>query len=312
MAEKYFDVVIIGAGPAGLSAGLYAARAGLSALILEKLSPGGQAAITDKIENYPGGLADDSGPVLSARMAAQAESFGAVISSETVKEADFTGALKLVKTRRNEYRTKAVIIATGGKPKRAGCPGEAEFTGRGVSYCATCDAAFFRGQDVFVIGGGDSAVEEALFIAGFAGKVTIVHRRNELRAAKSLVDKAARNEKIAFLWDSVAEEIRGGNQVESIVFRNVKTGETSEYRGKSLGVFVFVGYEPVSELFAGKVLMDGGGYIITDENMKTSVPGVFAAGDVRAKSLRQVVTAAADGAIAGVWAEKYVSGLEGI
>ncbi len=308
-----YDVIIIGAGPAGLSAGLYAARANLDVVILEKMYPGGQIAITDEVDNYPGSEPNASGPSLTARMAEQAKHFGAKIVTDSVQDISLEGHIKVVEGKKNTYEGKTVIIATGGRPRLIGCPGEKEFTGRGVSYCATCDAPFFRDLEVFVVGGGDAAVEEALYITKFARKVTIVHRRDELRAAKSIVEKAKVNEKISFMWDTVIDEIKGGNEVEAAVFKNVKTGETKEYKAApedgTFGIFPFIGFLPVSELFEGKVEMDGG-YIITDENMRTNVGGVFAAGDVRVKSLRQVITAAADGAIAATHAEKYIESNE--
>ena len=307
-----YDVAIIGAGPAGLAAGLYAARAKLNTVVFEKLGEGGQIAITNEIENYPGAPAHSSGPSLSARMAEQAREFGALIVRDDITDVALDGDVKKLTGKAGSYEAKTVIIANGGKSKPIGCPGEVELVGKGVSYCATCDAGFFSDLEVFVIGGGDSAVEEAMYLTKFARKVTIVHRRDELRAAKSIQDKAFANAKIAFLWDTVVEEIKGDGIVESIVFKNVKTNEVTEYvadeEDGTFGIFPFIGFEPVSGLYTGKVEMDGVGYIITDDNMKTNVPGVFAAGDIRVKSLRQVVTAAADGAIAAVQAEKFIEG----
>ncbi|MFS8540912.1 MAG: FAD-dependent oxidoreductase, partial [Tissierellales bacterium] len=229
---------------------------------------------------------------------------------DTVKEVELEGKIKVIKGEKDEYQAKAVIIATGAKPKKIGCPGELELTGRGVSYCATCDAAFFEDLEVFVVGGGDSAVEEALYLTKFARKVTIIHRRDQLRAAKSIQEKAFANEKIHFMWNTVVKEIKGDGIVESMVVENVKTGEVTEIfadeEDGTFGIFVFVGLVPTTELFEGKLEMENG-YIITDEDMRTNIPGVFAAGDCRKKSLRQVVTAAADGAIAAVQAEKYIN-----
>jgi thioredoxin reductase (NADPH) len=245
-------------------------------------------------------------------MAEQTKEFGAEIIKDDITSVDFSGDLKKLTGKAGEYTAKAVIIANGGKPKPIGCPGEAELTGKGVSYCATCDAGFFSDMEVFVIGGGDSAVEEAIYLTKFARKVTIVHRRDALRAAKSIQDKAFANDKIGFLWDTVVEEIGGDGLVEFIKFKNVKTGEVSTYNADeedgTFGVFPFIGFDPVSHLYKDIVEMDAAGYIITDDNMKTSVPGVFAAGDIRVKTLRQVVTAAADGAIAAVMAEKHIEG----
>jgi len=305
-----YDLIIIGAGPAGLAAGLYGARARLKTLILEKTQVGGQIVTTDELANYPGAPEGTTGPSIIGRMADQAKEFGAEIKKDSVVDVDFTGKIKKVKCEGEEYQAKAVIIAAGATPKKIGCPGEIELTGKGVSYCATCDADFFTDFEVFVIGGGDAAVEEAMYLTRFARKVMVVHRRNELRAAKSIQEKAFKNEKLEFIWDSVVEEIKGNGIVESIVLKNVKTGELSEYcadeEDGTMGIFPFVGFMPLSDTFKGKVGMDAGGYIITDDDMKTNVEGVFAAGDIRVKSLRQVVTAAADGAIAAVTAEKYI------
>lgn len=309
MAEIY-DVIIIGEGPAGLSAGLYAARSRLKTLILEKEKAGGQIVTTDEVANYPGSIENATGPSLINRMVEQAKDFGVEIKLDTVKEVELDGKIKIVKGEKEEYQTKTVIIATGAKPRKIGCPGEEELRGRGVSYCATCDAAFFEDLEVFVVGGGDSAVEEALYLTKFARKVTIIHRRDQLRAAKSIQEKAFANEKIHFMWNTVVKEIKGDGIVESMVVENVKTGEVTEIfadeEDGTFGIFVFIGLVPTTELFEGKLEMENG-YIITDEDMRTNIPGVFAAGDCRKKSLRQVVTAAADGAIAAVQAEKYIN-----
>jgi len=309
MAELY-DVIIIGEGPAGLSAGLYAARSRLKTLIIEKEKAGGQIVITDEVANYPGSIENATGPSLIKRMVQQAQDFGAEMKFDTVTEVELDGKIKVIKGEKDEYQAKTVIIATGAKPRKIGCPGEEELTGRGVSYCATCDAAFFEDLEVFVVGGGDAAVEEALYLTKFARKVTIIHRRDQLRAAKSIQEKAFQNEKIHFMWNSVVKEIKGDGIVESMVVENVKTGEVTEIFADeddgTFGIFVFIGLSPTTELFEGKLEMENG-YIITDEDMKTNIPGVFAAGDCRKKSLRQVVTAAADGAIAAVQAEKYIN-----
>ncbi|WP_129596182.1 thioredoxin-disulfide reductase [Anaerophilus nitritogenes] len=308
--ENLYDVVIIGAGPAGLSAGLYAARAKMKTLILEKERVGGQIVTTNEVVNYPGSIKDATGPSLVARMLEQSEEFGVERKKDTVVDVDFTQKIKVIKGEQGEYNAKAVIIASGAKPKLIGCPGEKELTGKGVSYCATCDADFFTDLEVFVVGGGDSAVEEALYLTKFARKVTIVHRRDELRAAKSIQEKAFKNSKIEFMWDTGIEEIKGDGIVESVVFKNKKTGEVTEYQANeedgTFGIFPFVGYQPLSEVYKGKINMNDVGYVITDVEMKTNVEGVFAAGDIREKSLRQVVTATADGAIAAVNAEKYI------
>jgi len=304
-----YDVVIIGSGPAGLAAGLYAARARLKTVIIEKEKAGGQIVTTEEVANYPGSIENASGPSLIARMVEQADEFGVERILDTITEVELDGKMKVLKGKKNEYKAKAVIIATGAKPRPIGCPGEKELTGKGVSYCATCDGAFFEDLEIFVIGGGDSAVEEALFLTKFARKVTIVHRRDELRAAKSIQEKAFKNEKVDFLWNSVVEEIKGDGIVESMVVKNTITGELTEIVADeddgTFGIFVFVGYLPETKLFDGLVEMEKG-YIKTDADMHTNIPGVFAAGDCRVKSLRQVVTATADGAIAAVQAERYI------
>ncbi|NLJ99565.1 MAG: thioredoxin-disulfide reductase [Tissierellia bacterium] len=309
-----YDVIIIGAGPAGLAAGLYASRARLNTLILEKEKAGGQIVTTDEVANYPGSIENAGGPSLIKRMVDQVDEFGAERKIDTIKEVELEGEIKVLKGEKDEYKTKTVIIATGAVPRAIGCPGEKELVGRGVSYCATCDAAFFEDMEVYVVGGGDTAVEEGMYLAKFARKVTIIHRRDELRAAKSIQEKAFANEKMAFMWDSVVTEIKGDGIVESMVVKNVKTGEETEVFADeddgTFGIFPFIGFLPATELFDGIIPMEGG-YIKTDEDMKTNIPGVFAAGDVRVKSLRQVVTATADGAIAAVQAGKYIDELEG-
>ncbi len=304
-----YDVVIIGAGPAGLAAGLYASRARLNTLIIEREKAGGQIVTTDEVANYPGSIENATGPSLVKRMVDQAEEFGSKKILDTIQEVDFNGKVKILKGEKGEYKAKSVIIATGAVPRPIGCPGEKELTGRGVSYCATCDAAFFEDLEVYVMGGGDTAVEEAMYLTKFARKVTIVHRRDELRAAKSIQEKAFKNDKIDFIWDSAISEVKGDGILESIKIKNLKTGEEKEIFADeddgTFGVFPFIGYLPATKLFDGIIDIENG-YIKTDENMKTNIEGVFAAGDVRVKSLRQVVTATADGAIASVQAEKYI------
>lgn len=310
--SKIYDVIVLGAGPAGLAAGLYAGRSRLSTLIIEKGQDGGQIAITDEIENYPGQIVDgESGPSLIARMTEQAEKFGAERISDTITEVQLDGEVKVLKSAKAEYQAKNIIIATGAYSRPIGCKGEAEFMGKGVSYCATCDANFFEDFEVYVVGGGDSAVEEAMYLSKFARKVTIIHRRNELRAAKSIQEKAFANPKIDFFWDSVVEEIYGDDILQGMIVKNVKTGETRKVEADPedgmFGLFGFIGTVPNSKLFEGIVEMDERGYIKTDDDMHTNVPNVYAAGDVRIKSLRQVVTAAADGAIAAVQVERSLS-----
>ncbi|OPD38646.1 thioredoxin reductase [Clostridium botulinum] len=308
--DNVYDLIIIGSGPAGLSAGLYAARARLKTLILEKNKAGGQIVITDEVANYPGSIRDATGASLVARMEEQVDEFGAERKKDNVKEVDFTGKIKIIKGEKEEYKAKSVIIATGAAPRHIGCKGENELIGKGVSYCATCDADFFTDLEVFVIGGGDSALEEALYLTKFARKVTVVHRRDALRGAKSIQEKVFKNPKIEIMWDSVVEEIKGDGIVESAVFKNKKTGEITEYFADeddgTFGIFVFVGYLPINNLFKDIVTMNEAGYIKTNDRMEINIEGIFAAGDIREKSLRQVVTAAADGAIAAVEAYKYV------
>lgn len=311
---KIYDVIILGAGPAGLTAGLYSGRSRLDTLIIEKGKDGGQIAITDEIENYPGQMVEgESGPSLIARMTQQAEKFGAERVSDTIKEVVLDGPVKKIICSNGTYESKAVILATGASPRPIGCKGEAEFMGKGVSYCATCDAAFFEDFEVFVVGGGDSAVEEAMYLSKFARKVTIIHRRDELRAAKSIQEKAFANPKMNFMWDSVVEELHGDGILSSMTVKNVKTGELTTVNADEedgmFGVFGFIGYIPRSDLFEGQVEMEKG-YILTDQDMHTNLEGVFAAGDIRKKSLRQVVTAAGDGAIAAMQAEHYISNLK--
>jgi thioredoxin reductase (NADPH) len=312
---KIYDVIIIGGGPAGLAAGLYAGRAKMDTLIIEKEKFGGQIVITDEIENYPGSLVEgETGPSLIGRMVEQAKKFGAETVEDTVTEVELEGDVKTVKGRHGEYQAKTIIVTGGATHTVIGCLGEKEFTGKGVSYCATCDAAFFEDFEVYVVGGGDAAVEEAMYLTKFARKVTIIHRRDRLRAAQSIQEKAFANDKIDFLWNTTVEEIKGDGIVQSMVVRNTQTGELTEIEADeedgTFGIFVFIGFKPVSALYEGKLDMEKG-YILTDDDMHTNIPGVFAAGDIRKKSLRQVVTAAADGAIAATQACKYIEEMEG-
>ncbi|MGF0034553.1 thioredoxin-disulfide reductase [Bariatricus sp. SGI.154] len=312
MGEIY-DVIILGAGPAGLAAGLYAGRSRLSALIIEKGQDGGQIAVSDEIENYPGQKVEgESGASLIARMTEQTERFGTKRVTDTITEVVLEGEIKVLRSARAEYQAKNVIIATGAHPRPIECKGEAEYIGKGVSYCATCDANFFEDLEVYVVGGGDSAVEEAMYLTKFARKVTLIHRRNELRAAKSIQEKAFKNPKLEFMWDTIVEELGGDEILSEMTVKNVKTGETTRIVADEedglFGLFGFVGTLPNSKLFEGIIDMDERGYIRTDEDMHTNIPGVYAAGDVRIKSLRQVVTAVADGAIAAVQVERSMQG----
>lgn len=303
-----YDLAIIGGGPAGLTAAIYGARGGLKTVLFEAGMPGGQAALTDLIENYPGFPQGVNGPQLMSQFLEQATRFGAEVRLEEVQEASLGGSLKTIRTSRGEYEARAVVVATGARQRRLGVPGEAEFLGRGVSYCATCDGAFFRDKKVAVIGGGDAAVEEALFLTRFAREVVIIHRRDRLRATKILQERAMANEKVRFFWNTVVDRILGEAKVEALALRDVETGKTSAEPVD--GVFVFVGTEPNTKLFQGQGLnLDEQGYVVTDEEMRTSVPGVFAAGDVRAKKLRQVATAVGDGAQAAMAAEHFLASI---
>ena len=302
--EHIYDTIIIGGGPAGLSAGLYASRSRMDTLIIERAKFGGQATTTDELENYPGSIEECTGTSLSKRMKHQAEEFGTQFVKEEVVEVELEGDIKVIKCKKETYKARTIIIATGAYPRLGGFKNEIELRGKGVSYCATCDADFFTDLDIAVLGGGDSAITEAIYLAKFGETVTVIHRRDQLRAAKSLQEKAFNNPKIKFVWDTVVEEAKGEEILEGLVLKNVKTGEVSDL--KVDGCFVFVGYLPISELFKGKVTMNDRGDIITDEEMRTNIPGVYAAGDIREKLLRQVITAAADGAIAATHAEHYI------
>lgn len=298
------DLIIIGGGPAGLAAGLYAARARLDTLLFERGIPGGQIALTNSVENYPG-ILSISGMELAENLQRHAETFGMKTEYGTVTRVDLAGKVKRIFLEDGqEFAAKAVIIATGADHKKLGVPGEDDFAGRGVSYCAVCDGAFFRDRQIAVIGGGDSAIDEGLYLARIGKQVTVIHRRNELRAEKILQEQAFANPRMAFLWDTVVERIAGGEAVERLELRHLKTGETSELAIE--GVFIYVGLLPNTGFLAGSGLLDAQGYVPSNEKMETPVPGVYAVGDIRPNTLRQVVTAAADGAIAAMQAEKYI------
>lgn len=305
---KDFDVVIIGAGPAGLSAGIYAGRANLKTAIIEKLGPGGQVMITDKIANYPGFPEEISGFDLSDKLTAHCQKFGAQIIYDEVESVSQEDGWKVIKCKGETIRGRVLILASGVRHKYIGIPGENELRGRGVSYCATCDGPFFKGEPVVVIGGGDAAIEEGIYLTQFASSVTIVHRRKEFRAAPIIVDHAKGNSKITFELDSVGVSINGKESVESITLKNVVNG--SEKTIPTKAVFIFIGYNANTEFLEGFVKMTPEGWILTNEEMETDKPGVFAAGDLRNKTMRQVVTAVADGAIAGQNAWKYLSGMK--
>ncbi len=306
-----YDVIVLGAGPAGLTAGLYAGRSRLNTLIIEKGQDGGQIAITNEIENYPGQqLNGESGPSLIARMTAQAEEFGVQRAYDSIKYAELRGDVKKLVGVKDEYFARTVILATGAVPRPIECKNESKFVGKGISFCATCDAAFFEDLDVYVVGGGDAAVEEAIYLTKFARKVTIIHRRDELRAAKSIQEKAFANPKISFLWNTVVDEVNGDEVLSKMVVKNTKTGELATIEADEddglFGLFGFVGLLPNTRLYDGMVEMENG-YIVAGETTETSLPGVYAVGDVRTKLLRQVVTAVADGAMAVHMAEEYLA-----
>ena len=301
------DLIIIGAGPAGLTAGLYASRARLKTVLLEKLAPGGQILTTDFVENYPGFPEGLSGFELVDRMKRQAENFGLKIEGKEVIRLELTPEKKMVFTDKEAMETKALILTTGASPRKLGIDGEGLLIGKGVSYCATCDGPFYRDQEVAVIGGGDTAVEEAIFLTKFANRVYLVHRRDELRATKLLQERVEAAEKVTLVWDSVPTRILGQAGVEGVELKNVKTNEISTLPVE--GVFVFIGYNPSNDLLADLSLdFDDLGFVKTDDNMETSIPGVFAAGDIRSKLLRQVSTAVGDGATAAFAAERFIEG----
>ncbi len=307
MAKKY-DVIVIGAGPGGLTAGLYASRANLSVLILDRGIYGGQMNNTAEVENYPG-FKSILGPDLAEKMYQGATQFGAEYAYGSVEKVEVNGDLKQVITDSETYEAPVVIIATGSQYRKLGVKGEAEYAGRGVSYCAVCDGAFFKDQPLAVIGGGDSAVEEGGYLAKLASNVNIIHRRDQLRAQKILQERAFANDKIDFTWDTVVTKINGdGQKVTSVSTHNKKTGEDGEL--KVNGVFIYVGVIPLSEPFKELGITDEQGWIKTDELMQTSLPGVYAIGDVRAKELRQITTAVGDGSIAGQQAFNYLESLK--
>ena len=300
-----YDTMIIGAGPAGMTAALYAARSNLKVALLERGIYGGQMNNTAEIENYPG-YARISGPELAEKMFEPLENLGVEHLFGQVEKIEDHGDYKKIITEDEAFETKTVILASGANHRHLGVPGEEEYNSRGVSYCAVCDGAFFRDEDLLVVGGGDSAVEEAIFLTRFAKSVTIVHRRDQLRAQQLLQERAFANEKISFIWDSVVKEIKGDDRrVTSVVFENVKTGQSSE--SDFGGVFVYVGLDPVSDFVKDLGICDEAGWIVTDQHMKTAIDGIYAIGDVRQKDLRQITTAVGDGAVAGQEVYKYIT-----
>ncbi|MEJ2485096.1 MAG: thioredoxin-disulfide reductase [Anaerolineales bacterium] len=306
--SKHVKVLIIGAGPAGLSAALYAARAELNPVVLTGMTMGGQASITHIIENYPGFPEGLPGPELGELFRAQAERFGAEIVFDTATEVDFSEKPYKVKTYGGEYTADSVIITTGATPRHLEIPGEVELTGKGVSYCGTCDGFFFKDKEVVVVGGGDSAIEEGNFLTRFANKVTIVHRRDELRASPILESRAVANPKIEFIWDTVVQSIEGENSVNHVKLMNVKTGEESLF--ETDGVFIFIGHSPNTELFKEYLEMDDDEYLVVNKYMETNLPGIYAAGEVADPHFRQVITSAGMGAAAAIQATRYLEGLE--
>jgi len=303
------DVIIIGSGPAGLTAAIYTARANLNPLVISGQERGGQVTLTNGLENFPGFPDGLGGFEMYQLFEKQATKFGAEMLYDMVTEVDFSKKPKKIKTQEQEYEAKAIIIATGSSPRRLGVPGEDKLIGKGVSYCATCDGFFFTDKHVVVVGGGNSALDEGLFLTRFASQVTIIHRRDRLRADEIIQQRAFNNEKIDFIWDTVVEEIQGENAVEQLLLKNVKTNEVTEYPID--GIFVFIGHLPNTELFEGKIELDKMGYIVTDNGMRTNVTGVFACGDVQDSIYRQAITAAGTGCIAAIEAEKYIAELEG-
>jgi len=307
MNSADYDLIIAGGGPAGLTAGLYAARGMLKTLLIERMILGGQAASTFLVENYPGFPEGIPGPELSQAMEKQAKNFGLIIESGEVSALRPVGNLWEIEATGRKILAKAAIVASGVESNKLGVPGEEELKGRGVSYCATCDGPFFRDQEIGVIGGGDSAVDEALYLTRFAKKVYIIHRRNALRAEKILQDRAFKNPKIEILWDTVVTKVYGKDGVDGLEIKNAKTQGIRDL--KVSGAFFYVGWSPLTGFLKGMVDLDSAGYVLTDENMATSAKGIFAAGDVRQKILRQVATAVGDGAIAAFSAEKYIESL---
>lgn len=298
------DVSVIGGGGSGLTAALYASRANLKTVLFEKLVPGGQIAITDLVENYPGFPEGILGPEISSRMETQAKKYGTEVVYAEVLKIEQSGTTFQIKTASETYQSKTVIIASGAAFRALNVPGERELVGKGVSYCATCDGAFFKNKEIAVVGGGDSAIQEGLFLTRFATKVTLIHRRNELRASPILQDRARNDPRFYFLWDTVVTQVLGEKKVEGLRIRNVKTGEEQNY--KTEGVFIFIGHNPVSKFVAGFVEQDSQGYIKTNNRLQTSIPGVYACGEVRLGAVRQLVSAAGEGCQAALEAQHYL------
>ncbi|UOF89007.1 thioredoxin-disulfide reductase [Fodinisporobacter ferrooxydans] len=305
--ETLYDVIIAGAGPAGMTAAVYTSRANMKTLMIEKTVPGGQMANTEAIENYPG-YESILGPELSEKMFQHAKKFGSEYVRGSIKEIRDGYPYKTVVVDEIEYKAKAVVVATGAEHRKLGVPGESELSGCGVSYCAVCDGAFFEDAELAVVGGGDSAVEEAIFLTRFASKVTIIHRRDELRAQKIIQTRAFENKKIQFVWNHQVQAIQGDGMVSGVLIKNTITGAETVFPCQ--GIFIYVGMDPISDCVKHLGITDTSGYILTDDAMRTNVPGIFAAGDVRMKTLRQVVTATGDGSLAAQSAQQYVEELD--
>ena len=301
---RHVKVLILGSGPAGLSAALYAARAELAPVVLTGIQLGGQAALTYTVENYPGFPEGVGGAQLGELFQKQAEHFGATVEFDTAVKVDFSQRPFKVKTDSTDYRADSVVIATGASPNQLKVPGESELTGRGVSYCATCDGWFFKEKKVIIVGGGDSALEEGLFITRYASSVTIVHRREELRASPILQKRAAENPKVSFIWNTIVTEVLGSEKVEAVRLKNLKTGDEAVV--ETDGIFIFIGHTPNTQIFRGQLEMDGRGYLKVSERMQTSLPGVFAGGEAADPNFRQVVTSAGMGAAAAIEATRYL------
>lgn len=306
--KHIYDMVIIGGGPAGYTAALYAARAGFDTVVLERMSAGGQMALTGDIDNYPGFEEGVDGFTLGMKMQQGAERFGAKTEYAEVEGVDFSGQIKKIKTNAGDFSTKTVVIASGANPRELGIAKEKELVGRGVHYCAHCDGRFYKDKTVIVVGGGNSAAADALYLSRLAKKVYLVHRRDTLRATKIYHEPLMKAENVEFLWNSTVSDFAAENRVTGVILKNINTGNETEIDCD--GVFVSIGRKPATEFLGGAVELDQSGYIVADESTKTSVPGVFAAGDVRTKSLRQVVTAVADGAVAVHHAEEYLAEIE--
>lgn len=302
--EHIYDLVIIGGGPAGYTAALYAARAGLDSVLIEKLSAGGQMALTGEIDNYPGFEEGIDGLTLGFKMQQGAERFGAKTEYSEVVSVDFSEKIKKIETTSGVFSAKTVIVSTGANPRELGLPNEAELVGKGVHYCAHCDGRFYKNKTVIVVGGGNSAAADALYLSRLSQKVIVVHRRDELRATKIYHEPLLKADNVEFIWDSSVSEISADGRVNGAVIKNLKTGEEKEFLCD--GIFISIGRKPATEFLKGELKLDDGGYIIADESTKTNIEGVYAVGDVRSKALRQIVTAVADGAVAVHYAEEYL------